>query len=311
KCYENAFGVFNTRFGEQHQKTVRVRLILEHINEKDKSVQWWEEKDENNKDEIIGKFKRLTRNGFREWLLDQKEWKDDVKSEDIPAIRATIESDIEYDAVMMFCFLILFFLFKNQTKQCESGGFDIFFFLFCCQFQQAYIIVDKTKKLIKMKDLTLEELTRQSFSCINSQFSKKMQQENWAFDLVDMSDNIINSDKAVRQSFMTEKPSFKILWKLIVNGKHKIIKNALVVMIAISEYIDDTKWPNIPNLKKKNARNYQQIFREELNYQFMSNKHPKMQKRSVQSFLAKFAANHEYDGLIIIICGHGENGNML
>ncbi|ETO33887.1 hypothetical protein RFI_03209, partial [Reticulomyxa filosa] len=33
ECYENALQIFNTRFGEQHQKTVRVRLILEHINE--------------------------------------------------------------------------------------------------------------------------------------------------------------------------------------------------------------------------------------------------------------------------------------
>ncbi|ETO02493.1 hypothetical protein RFI_34937, partial [Reticulomyxa filosa] len=184
--------------------------------------------------------------------------------------------------------------------------------------QQAYIIVDETKKLIKMNNLTLQELTHQSLSCMNLQSFKKMQQENFTFELADMKDNIINSDEAVQQSFAMDEPSFKILWKLIVNGKYKTIKNAVVVMITISEYIDNTKWPNIPNLKKKNARNYQQIFREELNYQFMSNKHPKMQKRSVQSFLAKFAAkyklhdsSHEYDGLIIIICGHGENGNML
>ncbi|ETO06037.1 hypothetical protein RFI_31359, partial [Reticulomyxa filosa] len=119
ESYENALKIFNKRFGGQHQKAMHTILILEKINEiiiiiiinkkKDKSMQRWEENDENGKAEIIGKFKRLTRNGFREWLLDQKEWKDDVKSEDIPAIRATIESDIEYDSVMMFCFFNFFF----------------------------------------------------------------------------------------------------------------------------------------------------------------------------------------------------------
>ncbi|ETO34317.1 hypothetical protein RFI_02778, partial [Reticulomyxa filosa] len=226
KCYENAFGVFNTRFGEQHQKTVRVRLILEKVNEV--------------------------------WLS------------------------------------ILFY------------------------FQQAYIIVDETKELIKLKDLTFEELIQQIYSCLNLQCLEKMQQENLKFELVDMSDNIINSDEAVQQSFMMEKPSFKILWKSIISEKYKIIKNALVVMIAISKYTDKKKYDDLSNVKDEDVKNFKQLFEQELNYTFVTNESPQMTEKDVRSFLTKFTAKyklhdntHKYDGLIMIICGHGENGNML
>ncbi|ETO10739.1 hypothetical protein RFI_26638 [Reticulomyxa filosa] len=167
------------------------------------------------------------------------------------------------------------------------------------------------KKLIKMKDLTLEELIRQSYSCLNL-----------TFELADMKNNIIDSDDAVKQVFMMKEPSFKIRWKSlqqpIISEKHKIIKNALVAMIGISKYVDNTKWPNIPNVKKKDVKNFKKLFEQELNYEFVCNQPQQMTKKDIQSFLARLISNyelhnntHKYDGLIMIICGHGENGNML
>ncbi|ETO07241.1 caspase-8, partial [Reticulomyxa filosa] len=183
---------------------------------------------------------------------------------------------------------------------------------------QAYVIVDETKKLIKMKNLTLEELIQQIYCCLSLHYFRKMKQENLTFEIFDINDNIINSDEAVKQSFMMKEPSFKILWRSIINEKHKIIKNVLVVMIGISEYTDNTKYHNLSNVKDEDIKNFKELFEQELNYEFVCNQSPQMTKKDVQSFLAKLVANydlhdntHKYDGLIMIICGHGENGNML
>ncbi|ETN99349.1 hypothetical protein RFI_38132 [Reticulomyxa filosa] len=45
------------------------------------------------------------------------------------------------------------------------------------------------------------------------------------------------------------------------------IKNALVMMIVISEYIDNTKWPDLQNAKKR----FKQLFQKKLNYEFECN----------------------------------------
>ncbi|ETO36336.1 hypothetical protein RFI_00725 [Reticulomyxa filosa] len=303
KYYEKAIKIFNQRFGEQHQKTQNVKLTLEKINEKEKGLKWWDERDENDKAKIIEKYEQLTRNDFITWLLNQNKWKNDLKNEYIFAIRVAIELYIDCHSIDN----------SNQDHKQEKKENEVLFFLFLiyCKFQQAYVIVNETKKLIKMKDLTLEELTRQSYSCLDL-----------TFELVDMKNNVINSDKAVKQAFMTKEPSFKIrsrsLQQLIISGKYKIIKNALVVMIGISEYIYTTEWPNIPNVKKKDVKNFKKLFEQELNYQFVCNQSPQMTKKDVQVFMDRLFVDFElrtnakqYDGLIMIICGHGKNGNML
>ncbi|ETO04974.1 hypothetical protein RFI_32419, partial [Reticulomyxa filosa] len=145
------------------------------------------------------------------------------------------------------------------------------------------VMVDETSKSIIMNALTLEELIYKIYcSCLDLQHLKKMKQENLTFELVDMKDNIIDSDEAVKQAFVSDETSYKILWRPIINENHKIIKNPLVVMIAISEYIDNTKWPNIPNIKD-DVKNFKQLFEEELNYQFMCNSSPKMTKIDLQN----------------------------
>ncbi|ETO04902.1 hypothetical protein RFI_32494, partial [Reticulomyxa filosa] len=181
------------------------------------------------------------------------------------------------------------------------------------------VMVGETSKSIILNDLTLEELIYKiHYSCLDLQHFKKMKQENLTFELVDMKENIIDSDEAVKQTFVSNENSYKILWRPIINEKHKIIKNPLVVMIAISEYIDNTKWPNIPNVKDEDVKNFKQLFEEELKYQFVYNLSPRMTKVALQAFIDRLFVDFEirtnekkYDGLIIIICGHGENGNRL
>ncbi|ETO00696.1 hypothetical protein RFI_36744, partial [Reticulomyxa filosa] len=160
------------------------------------------------------------------------------------------------------------------------------------------------------------------YCCLSLQYFQKIKQENLTFEIFDINDNIIDSDEAVKQSFMMKEPSFKMLWRSlqqsIINEKHKIIKNALVVMIGISEYIDNTKYQNLSNVKDEDIKNFKELFGQELNYEFVCNQSPQTTKKDLQSFLDKLVANydlhdntHKYDGLIMIICGHGENENML
>ncbi|ETO23588.1 hypothetical protein RFI_13592 [Reticulomyxa filosa] len=72
-----------------------------------------------------------------------------------------------------------------------------------------------------------------NFLTLYCNYLKKMKQENLTFKLVDMKDNIIDFDEAVKQAFVSNETSYKILWRPIINENHKII--------AIGEYIDNTK----------------------------------------------------------------------
>ncbi|ETO07888.1 hypothetical protein RFI_29501 [Reticulomyxa filosa] len=186
---------------------------------------------------------------------------------------------------------------------------------------EAYIIVNQEKKLIKMKELTFEELLRQAYFCLPSKDFQKINNRNLRLQIMDMKDNIIESDATVKGEFEKNKPSFKIMWvsfqPLLTTGKTKTIANALVVMIAISEYNDDTKLKNLRNVKEKDISNFKQLFKQELNYEFVCNESSKMTKQDVQEFMDQLIINfklrrnaNNFDGLIMIICGHGDDGNV-
>ncbi|ETO31606.1 hypothetical protein RFI_05515 [Reticulomyxa filosa] len=185
----------------------------------------------------------------------------------------------------------------------------------------AYLIVDERKELIRMKELTFEELLRQSHNCLELRHFQEMKNGRLRLELVNIVDDIIESDEDVKKEFENEEPTFKIIWtsfQQTIIGKTKTIKNALVIMIAISEYIDNTTWCNLPNVKEKDITNFKQLFEQELKYDVVCNQSSKMTKQDVQSFLIKLIANselhentHKYDGLIIIICGHGDDGNIV
>ncbi|ETO35881.1 hypothetical protein RFI_01181 [Reticulomyxa filosa] len=115
-----------------------------------------------------------------------------------------------------------------------------------------------------MKVLTFEELLRQSHHCLELKHFQKMSSEYLKMQLVDMEDNIIDSDEIVKKEFESNEPTFKIIWtsfqQSIIFGKTKTIKNALVILIAISEYDDNNKWKNLKNVKEKDVKNFKLIF---------------------------------------------------
>ncbi|ETO25430.1 hypothetical protein RFI_11707 [Reticulomyxa filosa] len=98
----------------------------------------------------------------------------------------------------------------------------------------------------------------------------------------------------------------------MITGTKKRIENALVIMIGISEYNDNKVWPNLSSVKEDDIKNFEQLFKQELNYTFVYNSSPKMTKQDVQEFMDGVIIDHglrkntkKYDGLILIICGHG------
>ncbi|ETO24716.1 hypothetical protein RFI_12441 [Reticulomyxa filosa] len=326
KYYDDAILIFTEHFGENNQKTQNIKLALEKIDqgkeEKKKWMKWWKERNEKDKSEIIKQFEQLSTTDFEMWLLQQSKWKNNFNRENISAICIAIESYIHYHVLY---FYVLQIIKENEEKKQEEV---ICLFLFSFFF---YVLINnknnckninKDTKTIKMKELTFEELLRQSYSCLSSKDFQKINNENLKMQLMDMQDNIIESDEAVKKEFKKNKPSFKLNWvsfqQSIIKGENKIIKNGLVIMIGISEYDKNMGWPNLRNVKEKDIINFKQLFKEELKYEFVCNESPKMTKEEVQDFMDQIIINYKlrkninsYDGLIMIVCGHGDDGNVL
>ncbi|ETO32400.1 hypothetical protein RFI_04718 [Reticulomyxa filosa] len=239
-------------------------------------MQWWKEKNEKDKEEIISKFGQLSTNDFATWLLYQSKWKHDLNEENIFVIYAAIESYIDYHFVNVLFFSLeknkkwmkwwnqreqkdkteIIEKFKTMTNEqfgiwllseCKwkngitkddinSIRFSIdtyFYFVIPDQDKKedeltAYVIVDGRKKLIKMKELTFKELFCQSCYCLESKDFQKKNKENMKLQLVNMNDNIVESDKDVIKEFESKEPTFTIIWtsfqQLIIIGKQKPLK---------------------------------------------------------------------------------------
>ncbi|ETO24979.1 hypothetical protein RFI_12166 [Reticulomyxa filosa] len=176
------------------------------------------------------------------------------------------------------------------------------------------------KNLIKMKELTFGELLRQSHNCLEEKHLQKMRTENLRLELVNMKNDIIEFDEDVKREFESGGPLFEInlvpFQPSIIIGKKKKIKNVLVIMIGISEYIDNERWPNLSGVKEDDTENFKQLFEQELNYTFVCNSSPKMTKENIQNFMNQVIIDHglrnntnKYDGLIMIFCGYGGRGD--
>ncbi|ETO03550.1 hypothetical protein RFI_33852 [Reticulomyxa filosa] len=63
-----------------------------------------------------------------------------------------------------------------------------------------------------MKKQTFEKFFCQSYYCLEWKDIQKIRNENVRFELVNMEDNIIKSDKDVKRKFKKNKPSFQIIW---------------------------------------------------------------------------------------------------
>ncbi|ETO04601.1 hypothetical protein RFI_32795 [Reticulomyxa filosa] len=121
--YENAIKIFKEIFGGWHDKIQSIILKLEKINgiiiiiiimiinkkkKEGKNVKWWEERASNDKNKIVQRFESLPRGAFRTWLLNRRKG-NNLKHEDIPAIRGTIESYITNNSPNDVLFWFFFF----------------------------------------------------------------------------------------------------------------------------------------------------------------------------------------------------------
>ncbi|ETN97236.1 hypothetical protein RFI_40295, partial [Reticulomyxa filosa] len=184
-------------------------------------MKWWKERNEKEKKEIINQFKQLKHNDFEKWLLNDSKWKDNLKQENLSAIRGAIEAYIIY--------------FPSEEKIS-----------------------------IYLKELTLNELFRQCCYYLDEKGFTKL--SKMKMDVVDMNDNMIESDEDVMRVLKLKDPTFKLTWTH--SGEKKIIRNALVMMIAISEYNEGLEWESLKNVKDKDITNFKKLFEEELKYDF-------------------------------------------
>ncbi|ETO07695.1 hypothetical protein RFI_29694 [Reticulomyxa filosa] len=173
----------------------------------------------------------------------------------------------------------------------------------------AHVIVNDKETKIYLDELTYGELVRRIYHCLENSDFETITTKNLKLGIVDMDQQAIQSDEDVRKAFEKDIPTLKVIWRNC--GQKKMINNALVIMIAISEYNKETDWPNLENVKDRDLENFKKLFKDELKYDFICNESPKMLKPDVEEFLDAVIANYKlrensnkYDALIIILCGH-------
>ncbi|ETO32716.1 hypothetical protein RFI_04400, partial [Reticulomyxa filosa] len=140
-----------------------------------KVMKWWNEREQKDKTKIIEKFKISSNEQFGVWLLNEHKLKNEITKDDIDLICFSINAH-----------LVLTTINHGSNEENELT---------------ACLNVDKRKTLIKMKELTVEELFRQSYTCLERKDFQKIRNENVKLELVNMKDNIIESDNDVEREF--------------------------------------------------------------------------------------------------------------
>ncbi|ETO02011.1 hypothetical protein RFI_35427, partial [Reticulomyxa filosa] len=127
------------------------------IQEDHKLIKWWNEREQMDKTKIIEKFKTLSNEQFGVWLLNKHKWKNGITKYDIDSICFSIEVYLDLITINHDC---------KEEKELT-----------------AYVKVDERKTLIKMKELTFEELLRQSYYCLKWKDFQKIRNENVKLEL--------------------------------------------------------------------------------------------------------------------------------
>ncbi|ETO08158.1 hypothetical protein RFI_29232 [Reticulomyxa filosa] len=153
-------------------KLVKKKDVKENLN---KVMKWWNEREQKDKTKIIEKFKTLSNEKFGVWLLNEHKWKNEITKDDIDFICFSIDSYLS--------------LITNNEDIKEEKELT------------TYVKVNERETLIKMKELTFEELLRQSYYCLEWKDIQKMRNEHIKLDLNNMKDNMIESDNDVKREF--------------------------------------------------------------------------------------------------------------
>ncbi|ETO11068.1 hypothetical protein RFI_26308, partial [Reticulomyxa filosa] len=273
----------------------------EKYEKMEECLKWWKELNAKDKLEIMEIFEKQSKEQFVTWLKskhktvvpsmvlfgldythsfhfsvsnrDKDKQEDEDKKEDITQV--------------LYC--LFFFFLGNDTIMFE--------FVLMRKKKMAHVQLDSTTtKFCKVLDRsTLEMMAKMQFlmQIIGTDRAK-----------------LIETDEDVIQTFKTSKqPLFQLSWKYSLsanlNTTVRVVRNALVAMVGISEYDDNSGWPSLPNLKKNDTVNFKDLFEKELNYDFVHNQEARMTKEGVKDFFSNLMLSRElhknsmnYDALI-------------
>ncbi|ETO27445.1 hypothetical protein RFI_09687 [Reticulomyxa filosa] len=182
---------------------------ISNTNEKNKEkqkkwMQWLKEKEIMDKSDIIGTFETRSYENFKLWLLNESKWKNEIQESDIESICDAI---LIYTASVLFCF-VFFCSLMHLHK-----------YIHICLYilnqnveLKAYVIVNEKKTLIKLRQLTCDELFRRNLACLPEQDLQKIKMQNLKPKLVHIDGSIIESDEIVKKKFQKE-PTFQFIWE--------------------------------------------------------------------------------------------------
>ncbi|ETO34184.1 hypothetical protein RFI_02910, partial [Reticulomyxa filosa] len=153
---------------------------------------------------------------------------------------------------------------------------------------------------------------------------RDMREKNLRLELADVKDNIITSDEAVEKEFKIRKPYFKDniitsdevvekefkirkpYFKIVLTPSQrsqplrvpKVIKNALVAMIAVCEYKSFGELSAV----KDELNDFQELFKKNLNYEFVHNEELYIDAKKIEDFTDNVAKQlgenkNQYDAL--------------
>ncbi|ETN98478.1 hypothetical protein RFI_39018 [Reticulomyxa filosa] len=191
--------------------------------------------------------------------------------------------------------------------------------------KMAHVQLDSTAtKCIYLSQLTHSELCDKICKVLDRSTLEMMAKMQFLMQIIGTDRaKLIETDEDVIQTFKTSKqPLFQLSWKYSLsanlNTTIRVVRNALVAMIGISEYDDNKKWANLPNIKEDDTVNFKDLFEKELNYDFVHNQEARMTKEGVKDFFSNLMLSRElhknsmnYDALIVILCANGDEGDVL
>ncbi|ETO20358.1 caspase-3 [Reticulomyxa filosa] len=188
----------------------------------------------------------------------------------------------------------------------------------------AEVRLNSTKAKIKMNKPTFSELYDNVCKLLDWDDFERMVRMKLMVEIVDRNSKqpIETENDLIRAFEASQHPSFQLVWKSsprsFANSNVRVVRNALVAMIGISEYNEETGWCKLAKVQEKDMANFKDMFENKLKYDFVCNQTPNMTKTDIHEFFEKLIKDKElqenknsYDALIVILCGHGDDEDVL
>ncbi|ETO10845.1 hypothetical protein RFI_26532, partial [Reticulomyxa filosa] len=297
----------------QNKAQKEMPKIEEEKHEKiEECLKWWKELNDKDKLEIMEIFEKQSKEQFMTWL----------KSKYKTVVPSMVLFGLDYTHSFHFSVSN-----RDEDKQeDEDKKEDDTRVLYSLHISKmAHVQLDSTAtKCIYLSQLTHSELCDKICKVLDRSTLEMMAKMQFLMQIIGTDRaKLIETDEDVIQTFKTSKqPLFQLSWKpslsANLNTTVRVVRNALVVMIGISEYADNSRWSNLPNIEEKDIVNFKNLFEKELNYDFVHNQEARMTKEGVKDFFSNLMLSRElhknsmnYDALIVILCAHGDKGDVL